>query len=96
MPLDPELPDGRLAFMLGDTGPGLVLTADAGSRRIPAGPWETVSVSDDARWAALPGTAPDVAASPPVPQSSNPAPLAPQTATADLMTVPVAMECPAF
>ncbi|MER5519828.1 AMP-binding protein [Streptomyces sp. NPDC002763] len=64
MPLGSELPDGRLAFMLGDTGPGLVLTADAGSRRIPDGPWETVSVSDDARWAALPGTAPDVAASP--------------------------------
>ncbi|MCW5831409.1 MAG: amino acid adenylation domain-containing protein [Labilithrix sp.] len=53
VPLDPELPDGRIAFMLADTEP-LVVLVDASSRaKIAAGPYSVVSADDDAhRWAA--------------------------------------------
>lgn len=39
VPLDPELPDARIAFMLQDTEPPLVLTSAALADRVPPGPW---------------------------------------------------------
>ena len=38
LPLDPEYPQDRLAFMLTDTGASLVITASALASRLPAGP----------------------------------------------------------
>lgn len=53
VPLEPELPDARLAFMLGDTAPQVVLTDAATGARIPDGPWRVVDVADPS-WASLP------------------------------------------
>lgn len=54
LPLDPELPDGRIAFMLEDVSPAIVI-ADALSRgRIPPGPWEVVPIGEAFRWSAMP------------------------------------------
>jgi amino acid adenylation domain-containing protein len=54
VPLDPELPDKRVAFVLEDTEPILVLTHSRTAARIPAGPWRLVSVADDSVWSSLP------------------------------------------
>ncbi|GAB2810469.1 non-ribosomal peptide synthetase [Streptomyces daliensis] len=55
VPLDPELPDGRLEYMLQDAGALLVLTDDTTRERIGEGPWHTYSLGKDAHlWAALP------------------------------------------
>lgn len=61
VPLDPELPDGRLEFMLADTGP-LVVLADRNTRsRVPEGAWQVFDVAADAhRWAGLPRTNVDI------------------------------------
>lgn len=55
VPLEPELPDARLAFMLEDTAPAVVLVDPTTRDRVPPGPWEVVDLVADAdRWAALP------------------------------------------
>ncbi|MER5554706.1 amino acid adenylation domain-containing protein [Streptomyces sp. NPDC002793] len=59
VPLDPELPDARIRFMLEDTGPSTVLTAGTARARVPAGPWSVISLDDPAPWADMPATDPD-------------------------------------
>ncbi|MBZ6093491.1 amino acid adenylation domain-containing protein [Streptomyces olivaceus] len=59
VPLDPELPDARIRFMLEDTGPSTVLTAGTARARVPAGPWSVISLDDPAPWADMPTTDPD-------------------------------------
>ncbi|MGW4393647.1 non-ribosomal peptide synthetase [Amycolatopsis nivea] len=52
VPMDAELPDARLEFMLADALPRLVLCDARGRSRLPAGPWELVDVAADrGRWA---------------------------------------------
>jgi amino acid adenylation domain-containing protein len=58
VPLDPELPDDRLAFMLEDTAPPVVLTDGAEGRRIPEGSWDVVCLDDTSAWDDLPGDDP--------------------------------------
>jgi amino acid adenylation domain-containing protein len=55
VPLDPDLPDARLQFMLDDTSP-LIVLADRESRpRMTPGPWQVVSLDDDTGcWSSLP------------------------------------------
>jgi amino acid adenylation domain-containing protein len=51
VPLDAELPDSRLAYMLADTAPGHVLTDPACHGRIPDGDWHCYDVvSGHAAW----------------------------------------------
>ncbi len=59
VPVDPDLPDSRMQFMLEDSAPLAVLT-DAGTRpRVPAGRWQTLAVDADAtRWASRPAEDP--------------------------------------
>ncbi|MET7653909.1 amino acid adenylation domain-containing protein [Streptomyces sp. NPDC005486] len=45
VPMDPELPDGRMAFMLEDIRPQLVLADDRGAAQLPAGPWEVLCLT---------------------------------------------------
>jgi amino acid adenylation domain-containing protein len=53
VPLDPELPDGRIAFMLNDTTPALVLADRASRDRIPGGSWRIITIDEHTdRWAA--------------------------------------------
>lgn len=59
VPLDPELPDARIRFMLEDTAPSAVLTADSARDRVPEGPWPVISLDDPAPWAGRPTTDPD-------------------------------------
>ncbi len=47
LPLDPELPDDRLAFMLGDVDPLLVLSDSRWKSRVPAGSWPVVSLDEE-------------------------------------------------
>ncbi len=55
VPLDPELPAGRIAFMLEDTAPPVVLVGADTKALIAPGPWRVVAVDEDAaQWAALP------------------------------------------
>lgn len=55
VPLDPELPDGRLEFMLNDAGPVLVLADEANTPRIADGPWRVYTPGrDDALWEQAP------------------------------------------
>lgn len=55
VPLDPELPGARIAFMLEDTVPALVLVDSAVKDKIPQGPWQIVSMDTDReRWARRP------------------------------------------
>ncbi|MGR9556456.1 non-ribosomal peptide synthetase (plasmid) [Rhizobium leguminosarum] len=54
VPLDPELPDARIAFMLEDTRPLLILVDNACRARIPAGRWRVVSIDDAELWDGLP------------------------------------------
>ncbi|HEX6501166.1 MAG TPA: non-ribosomal peptide synthetase [Micromonosporaceae bacterium] len=57
VPLDAELPDARLAYMLADCAPVHVLTDAACGDRIPEGPWQVYDVgSDHARWDDRPAT----------------------------------------
>jgi amino acid adenylation domain-containing protein len=48
VPLDPGYPAERLAFMLGDAAPRVVLTEPSLAGRLPAGPWETITLGGDA------------------------------------------------
>ncbi|HEX6497455.1 MAG TPA: amino acid adenylation domain-containing protein [Micromonosporaceae bacterium] len=55
VPLDPELPEARIAFMLEDAAPAVVLVDRSGRTRIGDGPWQVVSVDEDAAlWADQP------------------------------------------
>jgi amino acid adenylation domain-containing protein len=59
VPLDAELPDARLAWMLEDTAPRHVLTDLACRDRIPDGTWQVHDVeSDRASWASCATTNP--------------------------------------
>jgi amino acid adenylation domain-containing protein len=55
VPIDPELPDARMAFMLEDSAPVAVLVDAATRSRLPAGPRLVLAVDQDGdRWAAQP------------------------------------------
>lgn len=55
VPIDPELPDARMAFMLEDSAPVAVLVDGATRSRLPAGAWLVLAVDQDGeRWAAEP------------------------------------------
>jgi amino acid adenylation domain-containing protein len=61
VPLDADLPDARLAYLLSDAGPLHVLTDPAGRARIPAGPWRVLDVAGDAPlWTRCPAADPVV------------------------------------
>lgn len=62
VPVDSELPDARVAFMLDDAAPAQVLTDTAGLDRIPQGPWEIADITDEAAYAGCPATDPAVTA----------------------------------
>lgn len=49
VPMDPDLPEGRMDFMLADTEPQLVLVDGPGSRRLPEGPWPVLRLTGDER-----------------------------------------------
>lgn len=58
VPLDPDLPDARIAFVLDDSGPSQVLVDAACRDRVPAGPWRVIDVEDAAAWRSHPEAAP--------------------------------------
>ncbi|MBB2914110.1 amino acid adenylation domain-containing protein [Streptosporangium becharense] len=65
VPLDADLPDARLAYMLEDAGPLHVMTDAVCRDRIPAGPWSVHDLrADRARWASQPAGNPTVEGSP--------------------------------
>lgn len=65
VPLDPDLPDRRLAHMADDTAPTHVLTDGLCATRVPDGPWRVLDVeSGGAAWAAAPTGNPRPAGSP--------------------------------
>jgi amino acid adenylation domain-containing protein len=47
LPLEPGYPKARLAFMLEDAGPRVVLTERALADRVPSGAWTTVLLDED-------------------------------------------------
>jgi amino acid adenylation domain-containing protein len=49
VPMDPDLPDGRMEFMLADTEPQLVLTDERGAGQLPKGPWPVLCLTGDER-----------------------------------------------
>lgn len=56
LPLDPETPADRLAFMLRDSGLSAVITSEEFSQKLEAGSWHVVKVdSDRERIASYPG-----------------------------------------
>jgi amino acid adenylation domain-containing protein len=62
LPLDADLVDARLAYMLEDATPRHVLADSACRDRIPAGPWAVYDVQADRQaWAGSPATTPIVA-----------------------------------
>ncbi|MFI1919701.1 amino acid adenylation domain-containing protein [Nocardia sp. NPDC020380] len=56
VPMDTELPDARVAFMLEDAAPAQVLIDAVGRDRIPQGPWAIVDVTDETACADCPAT----------------------------------------
>lgn len=61
VPMDAELPDARLGFLLEDSRPSHVLCDRRGRDRIPDGPWEVLDVTaDSAAWAHCPEWTPTV------------------------------------
>jgi amino acid adenylation domain-containing protein len=57
VPLDADLPDARLSFMIDDAAPRLVLTDRNGGARIPDGPWQVHDVETaPAAWDGCPAT----------------------------------------
>ncbi|MEU7114581.1 amino acid adenylation domain-containing protein [Streptomyces sp. NPDC046182] len=45
VPMDPDLPDGRMDFMLADTEPQLVLADERGAAQLPEGPWPVLRLT---------------------------------------------------
>lgn len=65
VPVDVELPDSRIAYMLADSAPRHVLTDPAARGRIPDGDFHLVDLeADRARWEHQPTTDPVVESSP--------------------------------
>jgi amino acid adenylation domain-containing protein len=65
VPLDAELPDARLAYMLEDCAPTHILTDAACRGRLPDGPWLVLDAeSGHAAWQACPATDPASRAAP--------------------------------
>ena len=61
VPIDADLPDERIAFMLNDSAPRQVLTDRACRGRIPNGTWETYDVHEDRQsWSTHPASNPVV------------------------------------
>ncbi|MGC5016355.1 non-ribosomal peptide synthetase [Streptosporangium sp. DT93] len=61
VPLEAELPDSRLAYMLEDVAPGQVLTDPVCRGRVPDGGWRTVDVeSERDSWEVCPANDPAV------------------------------------
>jgi amino acid adenylation domain-containing protein len=59
LPLDPIHPVDRLAFMLRDSNASVVVSSARLAEGLPAGPWQTIAVDQDAaKIAAQPDTAP--------------------------------------
>jgi non-ribosomal peptide synthetase component F len=59
VPLDPELPDARISFILNDSGPAQALVDGACRSRIPEGPWQVFDVGADAEpWRCCPESTP--------------------------------------
>ncbi len=48
LPLDPDVPAGRIAFMLQDAGVSVVVTSENLRDRLPSGPWPVVDMVRDA------------------------------------------------
>jgi amino acid adenylation domain-containing protein len=48
LPLDPIYPVERLAFMLRDAQPRVLITSTAVARQLPAGPWQVVAIDESA------------------------------------------------
>jgi amino acid adenylation domain-containing protein len=49
LPLDPAYPVERLAFMLNDARPSVLITSKAMAAQFPAGPWRVIAI-DDSSW----------------------------------------------
>ncbi|NUR26266.1 MAG: amino acid adenylation domain-containing protein, partial [Catenulispora sp.] len=64
VPLDPDHPAERLAFMLADAEPVAVLTAEASRGVVPPTDRPVLVLDDDATWSDAPTTAPPPAATP--------------------------------
>ena len=63
LPLDPDLPDARIGYMLTDAAPTAVLVDHRSRPRVPAGPWPVIRADDAAGWPAVtPADHPDPAA----------------------------------
>lgn len=58
VPLDADLPDQRIAWMLADSAPRHVLTDPACRDRLPDGAWEIHDVRSDRPWSDRPATNP--------------------------------------
>jgi amino acid adenylation domain-containing protein len=48
LPLDPTYPEGRLAFILKDAQPEVLVTEARLARRLPVGKWRTIKIDTDA------------------------------------------------
>ena len=46
LPLDPAYPLERLAFMLNDAKPRILITSSAMARQLPAGPWKIIAIDN--------------------------------------------------
>ena len=46
LPLDPAYPLERLAFMLNDAQPWILITSSAMARQLPAGPWKIITIDN--------------------------------------------------
>ena len=53
LPLDPGYPVERLAFMLSDAQPRVLITTQEMAAQLPAGPWQVVAIDDDRDLAAI-------------------------------------------
>jgi amino acid adenylation domain-containing protein len=54
VPIEPELPQARMSFMLADSAPVALLTDAGTGSRLPAGPWLTLAVDQHDSWATEP------------------------------------------
>ncbi|ACU72344.1 amino acid adenylation domain protein [Catenulispora acidiphila DSM 44928] len=64
VPLDADLPDARLGYMLADCAPTHVLTDPASRSRVPEGGWRVIDLeADAAQWQEQPASDPPVAVS---------------------------------